>query len=222
MKQRLIKLIKSLKTFTLNDLQMMTECEDTTLIQDIIQELIKSGDIIENEEGQYSSNKVSIKPVLSDKRENVKDWIEINCKGDLNNLCAEKINPNKFFDKKEECEIYKTLNKIQKNVVIKYYTLYKLTKGYRGKSLYEIVDDISEKYPFFKCLGFTIVAKNRAYKIEGIKAFIPRNGYLPPERFSKEVLDKFEELYLNPKQYSYKHCIQLLELFKRKVGGESR
>ncbi len=211
MKQKLIRIIKSLKDFTFDEIQTMTECDNEETLQEILKELLDTKFIIQTSEKHYSIKKVSSKPTISKKKVNFDNWVKNNCNGDLNNLSLKTIDPCLFFDKKTETEHFNNLNAIQKRNVIKYYILYKATTNLMGKTLYKKVRDISNQYPALKCAPETVVAKNRAYRLEGINAFVPREGYLPPKRFSQEVLNKFENLYLNPKRYSYQHCIKLLE-----------
>src|SRR5574344_899511 len=120
MKQKLLKLIKTLKTFNKEDLSSVLE--DESLDLDLLLKKLESQKIIKKiginmyafiGDLEKKSNKNHLK-VNSD----VNKWLEINFDGNIKNIDFNKINTLTFFDNESDRKIYEQANNECKNNIV--------------------------------------------------------------------------------------------------------
>ena len=220
MKQKLLKLIKTLKTFKKEDLLSVLEDDsfdlDSFLNQLISQKMIKEIGInmyafIGDLEKKLNKNHIKVNP-------NVNKWLSVNFKGDIKNINFNKINPVTFFDDETYGKIYEEANDESKANIVRNYSLMKLASTYSGRELAQFLFDISKINPDLKISYSGFIAKKRHFKQRGIDAFLKKDHIdKNVRRYPQEILDEFEKMYLSSDKYSYKHCVAIL---KTKYGKE--
>lgn len=206
MKQKILKLIKILNRFTIDDLITLSGADEHE-IQDIIIELQQEKIINQISKTEYGYIK-SIESVIQKTIIQHKTVLPTVIKRKIN---VSEININEFFDKKNEINIYNKSPDWAKPVLIKYTTVLRLAGNLRGQSLQKFINKLNEEHPEYKTSYSTLQRLRSRYRLFGLKGLIPnydknRNKTVVPS----EMYEKFKELYLNSKRYSVKRCLDII------------
>ncbi len=208
MKQKLLKLIKILNRFTIDDLITMSELEEAD-IRKLVQELLQDKVInhISKTEYAYIKPLTSISPI-----ELLKENGKFYPKTPKRKIDISEINIEEFFPRKDETAVYNNAPEWAKAPLIKYTTILRLAGGLKGNSLKQFIEKLNTEHPEYKTSYSTIQKLRSKYLKYGLKGLIPeydRNGgksVVPPEMY-----EEFKKLYLNQNRYSVRKCLRIME-----------
>lgn len=193
MKQKLLKLAKILKRFTLDDVLSMEDFDEDK-IKDIIEELLK-----ENRIKIYRNQYVYLQDAVEKPKTTSVNKTVINVDIDIS-----KQNPEELFLNKEDLEFYNSNTFYNRKNIIKFLTLFHLTKGLGGENLRDYLKAIGERNPQYKCAYSTYHRYSKRYKELGIKALVAHHAsiHTPKTMMEPEIYAAFKKHYLSPMKYS--------------------
>ena len=225
MKQKILKLIKRLSRFTIDDIAIMSECDENSLIP-VIDNFEGDGvikKISDKEYGYITQNKEKpvLKTIIENNSEKIKK-VEIDFK---------RINTKHIFKKEKEQEIFDNAPDWAKAKIIKHMTVLKLAGNLNGERLYKFLKQLSKDSPEYKVSYSTFMRKRRDYVTYGIKGLIPlyKNDNCKSS-VSDEMFEDFKSLYFTGYKYTLRQCVRMLEqkyemlphpaAFKRRLDKE--
>lgn len=198
MKQKILKLIKILNKFTIDDILSMDEFDEKELL-DIISELAKSGVISKISKSQYIYYpKDNSKQFVSD-RFNTLDIKK-----------AKDVDIKTLFSKEEEQEVYENAAPNAKRRIVKYYTILKIAGQFDSRGINVFLKQFSREHPEYKISLATYYRIRQKYAQYGIRGLIPNYAPGSQSTISQELYDEFKKLYLKPNSPSVKECIKQL------------
>ncbi len=226
MKQKILKLIKRLSRFTIDDIAIMSECDENSLVP--VMDKFEDDGIIkkisEKEYGYIIQNKE--KPAL-------KAIIENNSKTKIKkvNIDFKAINTRQIFKKEKEQEIFNNAPDWAKPKIIKHMTVLKLASNLKGTKLLNFLEQLGKDNPEYKVSYSTVIKKRSAYVTYGIEGLIPL--YKNDNRKSTVTDDMFEDfkkIYFSDYKYTLRQSVRILEkkyetlphpvAFKRRLDKE--
>ena len=226
MKQKILKLIKRLSRFTIDDIAIMSECDENSLVpvMDNFEDdgIIKK--ISDKEYGYITQNKE--KPALKAIIEN-----NIDKKIKKVDIDFKTINTKHIFKKEKEQEIFDNAPDWAKAKIIKHMTVLKLAGNLNGTRLYKFLEQLGKDTPEYKVSYSTFMRKRRDYVTYGIKGLIPlyQNDNCKSS-VSDEMFEDFKSLYFTGYKYTLRQCVRMLEqkyemlphpaAFKRRLDKE--
>lgn len=201
MQQKLLKLAKMLKRFSVLEVQSMLEVEDDE-IKKAIKILEKSGHIKKVAINEYAYLKIPA---------SVNYNTEFNKQKQEKDLVIQK-NPQKLFTKKEERAVYENAPGYAKPYLVKYYTVLCLAKNLQGEQLRIFLKQFSKEHPKYKMSPSTFLRLKRRYLEGGLKSLIPRYSNVRKNYSSvpPEMYKEFKKLYLTQYKLSADECIRKL------------
>ena len=168
MKQKILKLIKRLSRFTIDDIAIMSEYDEKALVP-VIDNFEDDGiikKISDKEYGYIAQNKE--KSALTAIIENNSDK-----KIKKVNIDFKTINTKQLFKKENEQEIFNNTPDWAKAKIIKHMTVLKLAGNLNGIRLYKFLKQLGKDTPEYKVSYSTLMRKRRDYVTYGIKGLIP-------------------------------------------------
>ena len=199
MKQKILKLIKILNKFTLDDILSLDEF-DKQEVSVILSEFENSGVIskISKEQYIYFPDKNS-KPQNINRLHN----LNIEAKKDI-------IDIKSLFSKEEEQEIYENASPNSKRRIVKYYAILKIAGQFDSRCIDAFLKQFSKEYPEYKISPSTFYRIRQKYFQYGIRGLIPKYAPGPQSAVPQEMYEEFKKLYLKPKSPSVKECVKQL------------
>lgn len=170
MKQQILKLIKILNKFTLDDILSMDEFDKQEVLE-ILSEFENSNLIskISKEQYIYFPNKNSNSKIPSRLHNN-----------NLNIKTKENITDIKsLFSKEEEQEIYENASPNAKRRIVKYYTILKIVSQFDSRCIEAFLKHFSKAYPEYKISQSTFYRIRQKYFQYGIRGLIPNYAQGP-------------------------------------------
>ena len=146
MKQKLLKLIKILNRFTIDELIAMSEIEEAD-IKNLVQEFLQDKVINKISQTEYAYIKPlkSISPI-----ELLKQNGKFYPKTPKQKIDISEINIEEFFLRKDETAIYNNAPDWAKASLIKYTTILRLAGNLRGNSLKQFIEKLNAEHPEYK------------------------------------------------------------------------
>lgn len=138
MKQKILKLIKILNKFTIDDILSMDEFDEQELL-DIISEFEKSSII----------NKISKSQYIYYPKDNSKQLVSDR----FNTLDIKKVKEadiKTLFSKEEEQEVYENASPNAKRRIVKYYTILKIAGQFDNRCIDAFLKQFSKEHPEYK------------------------------------------------------------------------
>lgn len=204
MKQKMLKLIKILNQFTIDDVLTVSEFDENET-KKLLTEFEDIGFIKKISEDKYlyipESPRIIFKPTK------IIDSIE-------ESQTVEQKTPqtiDTLFTKAGEQQIYDNAPKYAKKYLVKYYTILKMAGGLKGNNLESFLKQIGREYPEYKISVSTYHRIKTRYLYGGLQALIPRYSEGMKSTVPQEMYDEFKKLYLRPSNYSLKECVGKLE-----------
>lgn len=204
MKQKMLKLIKILNQFTIDDVLTMGEFSENEA-KNILTEFEDVGLIKKISEDEYlyipEVNKLPIKP---------KDTI----------TTAEEIQTTEtktlpvidtLFTKAGEQQVYDNAPKYAKKSLVKYYTILKMVGGLKGNNLETFLKQLGAERPEYKISVSTYHRIKARYLFGGLQALIPRYSEGMKSTIPDDMYEEFKKIYLKPSKYSFKECVKKLQ-----------
>ena len=206
MKQKMLKLIKILNQFTIDDTltmsefseneakKLLTEFEDIGIIKKISQDEylyipevnkspIKTKDTITTaEEMQTTEIKTKTLPVV-----------------------------DTLFTKAGEQQVYDNAPKYAKKSLVKYYTILKMVGGLKGNNLEAFLKQLGAEHPEYKISLSTYHRIKTRYLFGGLQALIPRYSEGMKSTIPDDMYEEFKKIYLRPSKYSFNECVRRLQ-----------
>jgi len=226
MKQKILKLIKRLSRFTIDDIAIMSECDENSLVpvMDNFEDdgIIKK--ISDKEYGYITQNKEkpALKAIIENNIDKKIKKVEIDFK---------TINTKHIFKKEKEQEIFDNAPDWAKAKIIKHMTVLKLAGNLKGTRLLNFLEQLGKENPEYKVSYSTLIKKRRAYVIYGIKGLIPlyKNDNCKSS-VTDDMFEDFKSLYFTGYKYTLSQCVKMLEkkyeilphpvAFKRRLNKE--
>ena len=203
MKQKILKLIKKLEKFKLEDIVALTELNEKT-VNNYINDLLSENKICKISKNEYAYlpeiiNKQEIKGE-SKKGLYKKPIYQI----DLRKEKLEDINPEELFPKKEEVKFFNNAKDYDKRNIVKVLTIFKLAGNLRGESLRKFLIELSDKHPEYKMSYSTFVRYYRQYFTQGIRGLCLKYANYANVKTAvhPEMYEVFKKYYLSTKKYS--------------------
>ena len=196
MKQKILKLIKILNKFTIDDILSMEEFDEQEVL-DILSEFEKSGII----------NKISKEQYIYLSGGNIKStrlyMLDIDKRKDITDIKT-------LFSKEEEQEVYENATPNAKRRIVKYYTILKIASQFDNRCIDAFLNQFSKEHPEYKISPSTFYRIRLRYAQYGIRGLIP--NYAPGAQSSvpQEMYDEFKNMYLKPNAPSVKECVRQL------------
>ncbi len=199
MKQKILKLIKILNKFTIDDILSMDDFKEQEVLE-ILSELENSGIIskITAEEYIYFPNKKA-EPQTSNRLHN----FNIEKRKDLTDIKT-------LFSKDEEQEVYENATPNAKRRIVKYYTILKIANKFDNRCIGAFLKQFSKEHPEYKISPSTFYRIRLKYAQYGIRGLIPNYAHGAQSAVPKEMYDEFKNLYLKPNAPSVKECVKQL------------
>ena len=162
MKQKILKLIKILNKFTIDDILSMDDFEEQE-VSEILSELENSGIIskITAEEYIYFPNKKA-EPQTSNRLHS----LNIEKRKDLTDIKT-------LFSKDEEQEGYENASPNAKRRIVKYYTILKIASQFDNRCISAFLKQFSKEHPEYKISPSTFYRIRLKYAQYGIRGLIP-------------------------------------------------
>lgn len=226
MKQKILKLIKRLSRFTIDDIAIMSEYDEKALVP-VIDNFEDDGiikKISDKEYGYIAQNKE--KSALTAIIENNSDK-----KIKKVNIDFKTINTKQLFKKENEQEIFNNTPDWAKAKIIKHMTVLKLAGNLNGIRLYKFLKQLGKDTPEYKVSYSTLMRKRRDYVTYGIKGLIPlyKNDN-HKSSVTDEMFEDFKSLYFTSYKYTLSQCVKMLKkkyeilphpaAFKRRLDKE--
>jgi len=189
MEQKILRLAKKLNKFTIDDLIMTLE-ENSADIQQKLDLLLETGQIIRAESGSYFYSEKNYRP-----EKNILTKENKYYRGML--FTDEEL--KKLDEEVQTSQAYKNSKNFIKKKINKYVALVKASNGIFGRSLVHFLkEDWNKKHPEMKCSKDFLVKARRLLKTYGIEGLIPVGNSFP--KYSQVIT---ENLYGNFKEYLY-------------------
>lgn len=199
MKQKILRLIKILNKFTIDDILSIDEFSEQEVLE-ILSELENSGiiDKISKEEYIYFPNGKAESQTTSRLYN-----LNIGKRKDLTDIKT-------LFSKEEEQEVYENATPNAKRRIVKYYTILKIANQFDNRCIGAFLKQFSKEHPEYKISTSTFYRIRLKYAQYGIRGFIP--NYAPGSKSTvhQEIYDEFKNLYLKPNAPSIKECLRQL------------
>ena len=199
MKQKVLKLIKILNKFTIDDILFMDDFGEQEVLS-ILSELENSGMIskISAEEYIYFPNGKT-EPQTSSR---------------LHNLNIEKrknlADIKTLFSKDEKQEVYENASPNAKRRIVKYYTILKIASRFDNRCIDAFLKQFSKEHPEYKISPSTFYRIRLKYAQYGIRGLIPNYAPGAQSVVPQDMYDEFKNLYLKPNAPSVKECVMQL------------
>lgn len=195
MKQKILKLIKILNKFTLDDILLMDNFDEDE-VKIILADFEKFGVIKKISDTEY----VFLKQLPKlDETEPISNRKTIT-KPLITNL----------FSKEKEQMIYDNATEKSKKILTKYYTILKLARSRRGDALKTYLVNLAEEHPEYSISYTTFHRIKRRYLTEGLNGLIPKYKSNNKSSVSDEMYQAFKKIYLTPNAYPLKTCVKML------------
>ena len=199
MKQKILKLIKILNKFTIDDILSMDDFEEQE-VSEMLSELENSGIInkISKEEYIYFPNGKT-EPQTSNRLHN----LNIEKRKDLTDIKT-------LFSKDEEQEVYENASPNAKRRIVKYYTILKIASQFDNRHIDAFLKQFSREHPEYKISPSTFYRIRLKYTQYGIRGLIPNYAPGAQSAVPQDMYDEFKNLYLKPNAPSVKECVRQL------------
>ena len=225
MKQKILKLIKRLSRFTIDDIAIMSECDENSLVP--VMDNFEDDGIIKISDKEYgyitqNKEKPALKAIIENNIDKKIKKVDIDFK---------TINTKHIFKKEKEQEIFDNAPDWAKAKIIKHMTVLKLAGNLNGTRLYKFLEQLGKDTPEYKVSYSTFMRKRRDYVTYGIKGLIPlyQNDNCKSS-VSDEMFEDFKSLYFTGYKYTLRQCVRMLEqkyemlphpaAFKRRLDKE--
>ena len=195
MKQKILKLIKILNKFTLDDILLMDNSDENE-VKIILADFEKFGVIKKISDTEYVFLKQL--PKLDDS------------KPIPHHKTITKPLITNLFSKEKEQMIYDNATEKSKKILTKYYTILKLARSRRGDALKIYLANLAEEHPEYSISYTTFHRIKRRYITEGLKGLIPKYKSNNKSSVSDEMYQAFKKIYLTPNAYPLKTCVKML------------
>ena len=199
MKQKILKLIKILNKFTVDDILSMDDFNEQEVL-DILSEFEKSGII----------NKISKEQYIHLSGGNIKSpasnrlyTFDIERRKDITDIKT-------LFSKEEEQEVYENATPNAKRRIVKYYTILKIASQFDNRCIDAFLKQFSKEHPEYKISPSTFYRIRQKYVQYGIRGLIPNYAPGAKSAVPQEMYDEFKKLYLKPNSPSVKDCVKQL------------
>ena len=207
MKQKILKLIKILNRFTIDDLITVSGVDEQE-IQDIILEFQQEkviNKISKTEYGYIKPLESVIQKTTLTQTPKILPTV-IKRKINISDVCIED-----FFPKRNEINIYNNAPEWAKPVLIKYTTVLRLAGNLKGQSLQKFINKFNEEHPEYRTSYSTLQRLRNRYRTLGLQGLIPnyeknRDKTVVPV----EMYEEFKTLYLNKNRYSINKCLDII------------
>ena len=199
MKQKILKLIKILNKFTIDDILSMDDFEEKE-VSEILSELENSGIInkISKEEYIYFPNGKA-----EAQTSNRLHSLNIEKRKDLTDIKT-------LFSKDEEQEVYENASPNAKRRIVKYYTILKIASQFDNRCIEAFLKQFSKEHPEYKISPSTFYRIRLKYAQYGIRGLIPNYAPGAQSAVPPEMYDEFKNMYLKPNAQSVKECVRQL------------
>lgn len=204
MKQKILKLIKNLERFKIEDIITLTEL-DKDVVSKYINELLEENKISKISENIYAyvpEIHSIIQPQLK-KADNKDHRYLYNI--EINKDIITEISPKKLFSSSKELKIFNEQKDYNKRNIVRVLTILKLAWGLKGNKLKEFLNKLGEKHHKYKisyCSYIRYRYKYFKYGIKGLCLNYYSNNRTARSAVSPEMYEEFKKYYLSPKRYS--------------------
>ena len=195
MKQKILKLIKILNKFTLDDILLMDNFDENE-VKIILADFEKFGVIKKISDTEY----VFLKQLPKLNESEPIPHHKTITKPLITNL----------FSKEKEQMIYDNVTEKSKKILTKYYTILKLARSRRGDALKIYLANLAEEHPEYSISYTTFHRIKRRYITESLKGLIPKYKSNNKSSVSDEMYQAFKKIYLTPNAYPLKTCVKML------------
>ena len=195
MKQKILKLIKILNKFTLDDILLMDNFDENE-VKIILADFEKFGVIKKISDTEY----VFLKQLHKLNESEPIPHHKTITKPLITNL----------FSKENEQMIYDNATEKSKKILTKYYTILKLASSRRGDALKIYLANLAEEHPEYSISYTTFHRIKRRYLTEGLNGLIPKYKSNNKSSVSDEMYQAFKKIYLTPNAYPLKTCVKML------------
>ncbi|MEW5819225.1 MAG: site-specific integrase [Cyanobacteriota bacterium] len=217
-KEKIWKIARGLRKFTLDELLILAEVEESEA-QTALLEFVNEGKVQAQGELYHLVNIREAKKTSSkDLQKTTFESIEIKTQNQPRSIAD-------YFDPETEKELLEEFLKSPEHVqryAYKYIVLVEESKGLNGEKLKFFVEKWNAKYPEFKASYSTILKYRKIFKEHGKQGLMANRNTKKMTNYVKdELYIKFRDLYLSHDAPSMKHCYKALKEAFEKENTEN-
>lgn len=198
MKQKMLKLIKILNKFTLNDILTMSDFTEKDTIKILTD--FEECNLIKKISGTEYIYVEQFKPEVIN-TPSQKQFRNVNFKEPE----IKTVEPMELFSSDDELKYFQSLSDNNKKHIVKILTIFKLTENLHGRDLIKYLKELAKKNSDYATSYSSFKRYQRMYFLAGVRGLSRKYGknnstaktIVPPDMY-----EIFKQYYLSPKKYS--------------------